>query len=266
MKPCSALLSAIALVLATRPMTAQDAIKPEALDPAAVYEARVFKNPGGGSLNYRLLKPLDYDPAKKYPVVLLLHGAGERGDDNKAQLVHGCRDLAAEGLRRRYPAFVVAPQCPEEQKWVEVPWDRRTHSMPADPSPSMKHVFDLLDSLQAEFSIDEARLYGVGLSMGGYGVWDTLQRKPELLAAAIPVCGGGDPEHAATFKSTPVWAFHGADDALVVPERSRTMVAALTAAGGHPVYTEYEGVGHDSWSATFANRAVWDWLFAQRRE
>jgi predicted peptidase len=128
----------------------------------------------------------------------------------------------------------------------------------------MKSVFALVEALQQEFKIDADRIYGVGLSMGGYGVWDILQRKPALLAAAAPICGGGDPAFAATFKSTPVWAFHGARDALVIPDRSRAMVKALQTAGGRPIYTEYEDLDHDSWTATFDNRLVWDWLFAQR--
>jgi predicted peptidase len=258
-------LVSIGLVLAaTSTMSAQDAIKSTAVDPAAVYEARVFQA-DDGELKYRLLKPLDYDPQQKYPLVLFLHGAGERGDDNQAQLVHGCRDLADEALRRRHPAFVVVPQCPNDKKWVEVPWDRRAHKLPEDPGPTMHRVFALVEALEKEFSIDGARRYGVGLSMGGYGVWDILSRRPDLLAAAVPVCGGGDPAYAEKFKATPVWAFHGGADPVVVPERSREMIAALAAAGGRPIYTEYEGVPHDSWSPTFANRTVWDWLFAQRR-
>jgi predicted peptidase len=101
--------------------------------------------------------------------------------------------------------------------------------------------------------------------MGGFGVWDLLQRKPELLAAAIPICSGGDPVYAERFAATPVWVFHGAADPVVAVDRSRAMVKALVAAGGKPIYTEYESVEHDSWTRTFDNLLVWDWLFAQRR-
>jgi predicted peptidase len=247
-------------------MQAQDAITPKSADPHASYEVRVFEAADGAKLPYRLLKPIDFDPQLKYPLVIFLHGAGERGDDNAKQLVHGGRNLADEALRRRHPAFVIFPQCPAEKKWVEVPWDGNEHVMPVEPSASIAQSFELVAALQQEFSIDDERIYGVGLSMGGYGVWDVLQRKPELLAAAVAVCGGGDPAYAAAFKSTPVWAFHGAADPLVIPDRSRTMVKALQAAGGRPIYTEYEGVGHDSWTQTFDNRLVWDWLFAQRKQ
>ncbi|HEX6962884.1 MAG TPA: dienelactone hydrolase family protein, partial [Lacipirellula sp.] len=234
-------------------MHAQDDAASSAVDPIAVFEARTFDGDGDVRLPYRLLKPLDYDPEQPYPLVLFLHGAGERGDDNAKQLVHGGRNFAEEAMRRRHPAFVVFPQCPAGQKWVEVPWDARAHKAPEDPGDAMRAAFALLNALQEEFSIDADRIYGVGLSMGGYGTWDILQRKPELLAAAIPICGGGDPDLAAGFQSTPVWTFHGDADPVVPVARSRGMVEALKAAGGQPIYTEYEGVGHDSWTQTFDN-------------
>lgn len=252
-------------------MNAQDATKPS-IPGADQFEAREFKGADGKVLKYRLLKPIDFDAAKagdgqqKYPLVLFLHGAGERGDDNVRQLIHGGRNFADEALRKRYPAFVVAPQCPEEKKWVEVPWEGKEHSMPAEPSESLALALELIESLRQEFPVDDDRIYGVGLSMGGFGTWDVLQRKPELLAAAVPICGGGDPAYVEGFKSTPVWAFHGGADFLVIPPRSREMVAALKAAGGSPIYTEYEGVGHDSWTPTLDNRQTWDWLFAQQKK
>jgi len=244
---------------------AQDAITPKPVDPSESFEARVYETADGTKLPYRLLKPIDFDPQQKYPLVLFLHGAGERGDDNAKQLVHGGRNLADEALHRRHPAFVIFPQCPDEKKWVDVPWDGQAHDMPAEPSESIAAAFELVAALQKEFPVEENRIYGVGLSMGGYGVWDVLQRKPDLLAAAVAVCGGGDPAYAPAFKSTPVWAFHGAGDPLVIPDRSRAMIKALQAAGGRPIYTEYEGLGHDSWTQTFDNRLVWDWLFAQQK-
>ena len=266
-------LFALLALLPASLMNAQDAQnappQPPTIPGADLFEAREFTGADGKVLKYRLLKPIDFDakadPPQKYPLVLFLHGAGERGDDNVRQLIHGGRNFADEALRKRYRAFVVAPQCPDKKKWVEVPWDAQEHTMPAEPSESLALTLELLESLQKEFPIDDGRLYGVGLSMGGFGTWDILQRKPELLAAAAPICGGGDPAFAAGFKSTPVWAFQGGADLLVVPRRSRDMIAALKAVGGRPIYTEYEGVGHDSWTPTFDNRQTWDWLFAQRK-
>ena len=261
---CFALLA----LLPASMMNAQDAPQPT-IPGSDLFEAREFKSAGGKVLKYRLLTPIDFDaqadPPQKYPLVLFLHGAGERGDDNVRQLIHGGRNFADEALRKRYPAFVIAPQCPEEQKWVEVPWDGKDHGMPAEPSESLGLTFEAIEALKKEFPIDDSRLYGMGLSMGGFGTWDVLQRKPEMLAAAIPICGGGDPAHVEGFKSTPIWVFHGGADPVVIPPRSRDMVAALKAAGGTPIYTEYEGVGHDSWTPTFNNRQTWDWLFAQRK-
>jgi predicted peptidase len=261
------LVLALPALFVCRPMLAQNAITSPSTaqpDPYAVFEARVFER-AGGSLPYRLLKPLDYDAHQKYPLVLFLHGAGERGLKNDLQLIHGGRNFVDESMRRRHPAFILAPQCPGEKRWVEVPWDARSHKMPAEPSESLRVLFELISALQKEFSIDEGRVYGVALSMGGFGVWDILQRKPELLSAAVIICGGGDPAYVERFKSTPVWAFHGADDPVVTVERSRDMVNTLRAVGGRPVYTEYEGVQHDSWTRTFDNRLVWDWLFVQHK-
>jgi predicted peptidase len=250
----------------THAMNAQDAITPRAADPLKEFEARVFESSENPKLPYRLLKPADYDPQKKYPLVLFLHGAGERGDDNAIQLVHGARNFVDPAMRRRHPAFVVFPQCAAEKKWVEVPWNRTPLKVPEDPGDTMRALFALVTSLQQEFPIDESRIYGVGLSMGGFGLWDMLQRKPELFTAGIPICGGGDPATAERFHATPVWVFHGGADPLVPAGLSQEMVKALQAAGGQPIYTEYEDVGHDSWTQTFDNRLVWDWLFAQQKQ
>lgn len=261
---------AFLFLLSTTATMAQEATSQPVIPGAGVFEAKEFKDADGKVLRYRMLAPINVDAANadsktKYPLVIFLHGAGERGDDNVRQLVHGGRNFADEALRRRYPAFVIAPQCPNEKKWVEVPWDGKDHKMPEQPSESLKLVFDLVESLQKELPIDPNRIYGVGLSMGGFGTWDILQRKPELLAAAVPICGGGDPAYAERFKTIPVWAFHGNADLVVFPARSRDMVAALKEAGASPIHTEYEGVGHDSWTPTFDNRQTWDWLFAQRK-
>lgn len=250
---CSALL-----VLA--PVAAEDAVKPEAL-----FEARELKYDDGNVLRYRLLVPENYDASKKYPLVLFLHGAGERGNDNRRQLIHGMGDLVRPVMRKQHPAIVVAPQCPQGKRWVEVPWDADSHSHPERASEPMTLILKLLEELPEEFSIDQDRIYVTGLSMGGFGTWDLLTRKPELAAAAIPICGGGDPEHVARYKDVPIWVFHGGSDEVVDVKRSREMVEALKAAGGRPIYTEYPSVGHNSWAPTYGNRAVWDWLFAQRK-
>lgn len=229
------------------------------------YEEREYDGGPRGVLKYRLLRPKDYDESKVYPLVLFLHGAGERGDDNKKQLVHGMRDFASDEVMQKHPAIVIAPQCPNDKRWVEVDWASDSHQMPDQPSEPLKLALDLIDSLQAEFPIDVDRIYLTGLSMGGYGVWDALQRRPITFAAAIPICGGGDPSLSASINHVPIWCFHGAADNVVKPARSRQMIDALKASDGKPKYTEYDGVGHNSWAQTYANREVIDWLFAQKR-
>lgn len=231
------------------------------------YEARVHKNDKGETLNYRLLTPQGYDPQAetKYPLVLFLHGAGERGSDNAKQLVHGAKNFASEANRAKHPAFVVFPQCPDGKKWVEVDWSADTHEQPKVESISLRLSREVLATLQKEFRIDDKRLYVTGLSMGGYGTWDMIARTPELFAAAAPVCGGADEATAPRVTKLPIWAFHGDRDTAVKPERSRRMIAAIEKAGGQPKYTEYPGVGHDSWSQTYADPKFMDWLFAQKR-
>jgi predicted peptidase len=228
------------------------------------FEGRMFAL-GEFKLPYRLLMPKGVGASRKYPLVLFFHGAGERGDDNQAQLVHAMNEFAADEIMTKYPAFVVAPQCPAEMRWVEVDWTLERHTMPEQPSPALTASLKLVESLQEEFPIDDRRIYVTGLSMGGFGVWDAMQRRPDLFAAAAMVCAGGDPAFAARMKDIPVWAFHGELDKAVQVQRSREMIAALKATGGMPKYTEYAGVGHDSWSRTYADPALYEWLFAQRK-
>jgi len=229
------------------------------------YEAREYADADGAKLRYRLLKPKEYDPQTKYPLVLFLHGAGERGDDNVRQLVHGMNDFASDEIMAKYPCFVVAPQCPREQKWVDVNWSAPGHEMPGEAAEPLRLTMDAIAALEKEFSIDSARIYVTGLSMGGYGSWDAIARYPDRFAAAAPICGGGDPARADKFAKLPVWAFHGGKDGVVKPQRSREMIEAITAAGGTPKYTEYPNAGHDSWTATYKDPEFYAWLFAQRR-
>jgi predicted peptidase len=235
----------------------------QAGDPLDRFETRTYRDAGGEELPYRLLRPKDYQSAKRYPLILFLHGAGERGKDNRAQLVHGMKDFASDEIRDKYPCVVVAPQCPADAQWVDTPWSADAHTMPAQPTVPMRQTLALLETLEKEFSIDARRVYVTGLSMGGFGAWDAVQRQPRRFAAAVPVCGGGDVAQAKTIAHIPVWAFHGGADTVVKPKRSRDMIEALRAAGGTPRYTEYPQTGHDAWSATYRNPEMYAWLFAQ---
>jgi len=234
-----------------------DESKPGAERPAPPfanqYEARVY-------MPYRLLRPKDYDPEKSYPLVLFLHGKGERGWDNEMQLINGVSELfASEDARAKHPCFAVVPQCPADDSWAN--WEPKAIGL----SKPARAALDIVAALQKEFNIDSARLYIGGLSMGGFGTWEIITHYPNLFAAAFPICGGGDPGKAARLVKLPIWAFHGAQDNVVAPALSRNMIEAIKAAGGNRRYTEYPGVGHASWELAFKEPMLLEWLFAQKR-
>lgn len=388
------------------------------------FEAREYKDADGNVLLYRLYKPKDYDAAQKYPLILFLHGAGERGNDNKAQ-VRDALYFAKDPFQTVQECFVVAPQCPGSRqafqiygtsknlnqdfnnyadsagewksytiplaklttgpksylsiinsggnrrpapnananatptapvtseyrniaigeegaaplpldltklnfekkqgrgkasvsddgktltitgdlslkipleykvtgkttltfefrspkgsegsahaialdsddffdyRWANMDWSAAKGGMGKEPSTPMRLTLEVLGKLQKEFSIDDKRLYLTGLSMGGYGTWDLLARHPDMFAAAVPVCGGGDESMAAKMKDVPIWCFHGGADPTVPTQRSRDMIKAIKDAGGNPKYTEYPGVGHNSWDKAYSEKELPAWLFAQ---
>ena len=230
-----------------------------------VFEPREFVDADGKSLNYRLMKPIDFRPSKKYPLVIFLHGAGERGDDNLAQLTHAAKEFANEERRRMYPAYVLFPQCPKEKKWVEVDWKLEASKIPEQPSEPMTLVKALVDTMLETAGIDDTRVYITGLSMGGFGTWDAIARYENFFAAAAPICGGGDTATAKRIVDLPIWCFHGAKDPVVKVKQSREMIDALKALRGNPKYTEYPLALHDSWTETYANPELYEWLFAQTR-
>ncbi len=236
------------------------------VDPSRLFEPREYSDASGNVLRYRLLKPVGFEPTEQYPLVVFLHGAGERGGDNSAQLKHGMSDFCDPDRRSRFPCYVLAPQCPTEQRWADVDWNQDSVRLPGSISVNLRLVLEVVDRMLEDAAIDKSRIYITGLSMGGYGTWDALYRRPDLFAAAMPICGGGDPITADKIKHVPVWCFHGDADRVVRVEFSRDMVAALKEAGGSPRYTEYAGVGHNSWSQTYANAEVYEWLFSQRRK
>ncbi|MGI9465690.1 MAG: prolyl oligopeptidase family serine peptidase [Rubripirellula sp.] len=233
------------------------------------YSAEVFSGPAGYQIPYRMLPPASLEKGKLYPLVLFLHGAGERGADNQKQLVHAATDFASPQRMEKYPAFVVFPQCPAEQRWVESAWDLPSGSGEFDTMPSnpMKATLALVDALVKKLPVDPARVYVTGLSMGGQGAWYAAAAKPHRFAALLEVCGGGDPTWAADYLGIPIWALHGQKDNVVPISRAREMVVALTEVGHAPElrYTEYPGVGHNSWTQTYKRDDVFEWLFAQRK-
>ena len=252
----------------THPSMAQESEAPAKTESdllTQLFEPREFVGANKVPLKYRLMKPINYRPGKKYPLVLFLHGAGERGDDNMITLKHGAKDFADAARREKYPCYVVVPQCPKGQKWSDVDWSLEASSQPENPSLSLATAKELLDEMVETAGVDKNRIYLTGLSMGGYGTWDAIARYEGYFAAAAPICGGGDPKMVSKFSRLPIWCFHGDADTAVKVVRSREMIAALKEVGSPAKYTEYPGVGHDSWSATYSNPEFYQWLFAQQR-
>jgi len=233
---------------------------------ATDFLTRSFKSDSTGlTLPYRLYVPPSYTPTKKYPLIIFFHGAGERGTNNMNQLTYSL-DLAGPGVQHQRPAFVVAPQCPDNAQWVDWPWAMGSYKLANTPkSKPMTAALELIAALQAEYSIDSTRILATGLSMGGFGTWDAIMRSPNLFAGALPICGGADPSSAALLKSMPIWTFHGSADDIIPVTATRMMVDALKAAGGNIRYTEYPGGGHNVWSQTYSNAQVLGWFIDQHR-
>ena len=234
------------------------------LDHREQFAAKVF-SAQGQDLPYRLLAPENIASGIRYPLVLLLHGAGERGLDNQKQLVHVAGLFSNPENRRKYPCFVLAPQCTPDERWVDSPWGFPNFVQPLHLSRNLASAMQLLDQTIKEYPIDSDRIYIMGLSMGGYGTWDAVTRFPKRFAAAIPICGGGDVSKAARLTHLPIWAFHGSADTAVPVELSRNMCNAIQQQGGNCRYTEFPGTGHDSWTPATEQPDFLPWLFAKRK-
>lgn len=231
----------------------------------SLFEAKTYDS-DLGALNYRLLSP-DKTITEKVPVIVFLHGAGERGDNNQAQLAHVMTEFVSAEARHQYPCYIIAPQCPKENWWVATPftgdWDIKWREKPSDIQTM---VMSILEEVLKMPNADPNRIYIGGLSMGGMGTFDFIAHWPNKFAAAFPICGWGNPDYAEKIKQIPLWAFHGADDPVVPPSGSIKIVNALREVGGKPIITLYEGVKHNSWELPFTeNNLVFDWLFAQQK-
>jgi predicted peptidase len=222
----------------------------------------------GNAFRYRLMRPLNLPEGEKAPLLVFLHGAGERGDDNLSQLKYLPEHLATPASRERYRCFVFGPQCRAESSWVDAIWSQTESTPIADrPTQDLQWVYETLDHLLATEQIDHARVYLTGLSMGGYGAWDFACRAPKMFAAVSPICGGGDEAVAPRLLRTPIWAWHGELDDAVPVQRSRSMVNAIRAAGGTICkYTELAGEGHKSWIPAYRDDSgLLDWMFSMRK-
>lgn len=233
------------------------------------YEKCRFVSTTGDSLNYCLLTPETLDEQSSYPLVLFLHGAGERGSDNQRQLTHGGNMWLNPVNREKYPTFVIVPQCPESGYWAysSRPKSFIPSEMPLDEAitPIFITLKELLDFYLRMPQVDKKRIYIVGLSMGAMATFDLVIRYPELFAAAVPICGTVNPERLDRAKSVKFRIFHGDDDNVVPVEGSREAYKALKSVGAEVDYIELPGVNHGSWTAAFNDNKFMEWLFSQRQ-
>ena len=199
------------------------------------------------SARYWLHLPADYakQPTKKWPLVLFLHGAGERGDNLELVKAHGPLKSIAQG--QQFPFIIVSPQCPANDWWRP------------------EHLAALLDDVERRYRVDKQRVYVTGLSMGGFGTWALALEFPQRFAAIAPICGGGHWWVASRIKHLPVWVFHGKKDRIVSYARSTEMVAALRQCGGNVKFTTYPNADHDSWSVTYSNPELYKWLLSHKK-
>lgn len=226
---------------------------------------------GDAVLPYRLYVPQNYDTEIQYPLFIFLHGAGERGDDNEVQIsTYNCdpAKMLTGDLREKYPCIIIAPQCPQDKKWVECDWTKVNYNMDKVPlSVPAGMLLDVIDMTCSEFSTDKNRIYISGLSMGGFGTWDLITRFPDKFAAAAPVCGGADPKKADAIKNKPVWTFHGSVDSIVPVQGTREIVEALKKAGSTGIiYNELEGVDHGCWDEVYSRPELYDWIFSKHKQ
>lgn len=223
----------------------------------------------GWEMPYRVLYPKKVQ--KKYPLLVFMHGAGERGTDNERQLIHGKKWLLDNN--DQYPAVVVLPQCPTEDYWSSV--DRNANAegerkfvfndKPA--TKAMEATLDLIDSLVQLPYIDADRVYVTGLSMGGMATWEILWRRPGLVAAAAPICGGVYlPKAAEIAKTECIRIYHGDKDKVVIPQFSRDIYKALQGLGANVMYKEYPEVEHNAWTYVFQEKDFFDWMFSCKRK
>lgn len=237
-----------------------------------LYTKAVYTSATGEQLPYRILFPKDYNQSKKYPLVLLLHGGGERGTDNEKQLTHGAALFLTEDNRNNFPAIVIVPQCPTDSYWGSVNLDRSTspitlsfdYSRPI--TTPLKNAIELVQKISSEEGVDKKRIYITGLSMGGMGTFEAVSRFPKLFAAAVPICGGGDTiRYDKRVKNIPFRVFHGDADAVIAVNESRQMVKKLESLSVRVTYKEYPGVNHNSWDNAFVEPDFLSWMFSQKK-
>lgn len=224
------------------------------------------------TLKYRIMYPEHFSKDKKYPVVLFLHGAGERGNDNQKQLTHGSKLFTDKINRGAFPAIVIFPQCPTDSYWSNAEVDRSSYPISLtfpkekEATIALQLVIDLMQNITKNNYVDNSKIYVGGLSMGGMGTFEIISRQPNVFAAAFAICGGGNTENVTNFATkVPMWIFHGAKDNVVKPQLSVQMVNAIINAGGTPNFTLYAEDNHNSWDSAFAEPKLLTWLFSNTK-
>jgi len=226
---------------------------------------QVYKGKDDRMIPYQFLVPESLNTDHMYPLLVFLHGAGELGDDNSRQTVNFPENFLSEESMRDYPCFVIAPQCPGTDAWVSFPDYPENTKTTLDPTAAAVITIELIERLLKEYNIDGRRIYITGISLGGEGTFDMAGRRPDLFAAAVPICGIADPDKAARMKEVPFWIFHGEKDDINPVKYSRMIFKILTDLGGSPKYTEYEGAGHDIWQRAYNEPDLLPWIFKQHK-
>jgi predicted peptidase len=224
------------------------------------------------TLPYRLLLPDNYNPKKSYPLLIFLHGAGERGRDNDKQLTHGSNLYTSDNFRKKYPAIIVFPQCPENSYWASVLKNRSEKLEKRFKFKKRLNTFrtqELLElflhDLEKLYHIDSSKRYLGGLSMGGMGTFELVTRMPDYFAAAFAICGGGNPAWSKTLRKTPFWIFHGDNDNVVSYRFSKRMFRKMKRFNKATRFTCYKGVSHNSWRKAFKDPELLHWIFSFKR-
>tara|TARA_B110000027_G_scaffold4290_1_gene3908 strand:- start:2579 stop:3349 length:771 start_codon:yes stop_codon:yes gene_type:complete len=219
------------------------------------------------SIPYRILLPENYDVKNNYPLLVFLHGSGERGNDNDLQLVHGSSLFLDSEFRKKNPAIIVFPQCAKDAYWATTTRTDIGFTYIKKPknNPTLDLVEGMLDDVMDNYGVDKKRIYVGGLSMGGMGTFELVYRNPRMFAAAFAICGGANPKIARKIRR-PVWRIdHGEADQVVTVDHSKKMVAALLKKKASVVYNWYPGVNHNSWDTVFGDPEFLPWLFAQKK-
>lgn len=227
---------------------------------------------GKDTINYRVLLPEEFDSTKTYPVLFFLHGSGERGADNEAQLINGAKVFLKPAFRKYISSIVIFPQCPKDSWWsntqiISDSTGKRQFVFLKDgkPSKAMHALLALIGNYTKNDFVNKKQVYAGGLSMGGMGTYELLRRKPKLFAAAFAICGGDHVENVSRYKKIPLWIFHGAKDPVVDPKFSKDIADKLTRVGKEVKYTVYAAAEHNSWDSALAEPELFPWLYSHSK-